>query len=1048
MKPIDKISIAEMEDMYKILELGDLGHIINLEKIEKIEKARRNEFLTEFIETQKGIIESTNTSDEEKMEVFVQYEKFAEGKIEEINEKQRGYISAEYRDFVKRIGTEIIMEEIIIKWSNFIQNNANKINKNDILIEFMKKNEDDIDKEKALLISLQKHLELKDTLGGKNNSEYGKYFQDKEKIQKNIEKLKKMGEEFLKGRDISISRLEYQKTINKVKEGEHCRIKVTSSKELSEENSLSEAERKQIRQQERETKKHIYSLPNKAVAIALSITTNIHGPLKKNIFNAEDLEIHIGDAIKFNIESEGIIAEDQWDKMSSTYQIDLSKDFAKEVFKGIEKYINVDKMCLTSFVYIVGKLEKGEILYTDGTWAQEDEKKRYGTKDEKQKYEDLNYEELYLEAEQYLQNYYNVIKDKDIEIVINGEKYTTGYATEAMKKYIDGRYMSSSMMANIIDLLVSDRKTIVNLTKNQLQYIRQELINVGAIILKEDVKTLIEVGIFDKSTILKLYENRQIDLESISEIKGSLDLKSEVTPEFILRQFDKLMVLDEPNDQYEKDTIKSNFNLYKELYLKGKSEEELEESGKALIEAINREVQADKEKSEEYRQEGLLRYKLMSERTYAILTSKGIVKPENLINMYQKNVISIETIEQLKEEGISFDNLNIEEQIIDSYIKIREEKDPDIEELKKYITLCKTLQSKELSEEDRIEEANEFICEIGDRIENNVKAGKQKREFGAEDRERLYELGVIPLETWVEWSEKEEIIDILKRGTLVPKDIRKLYQDNRILLKDFEKIINSHSIELFQKFHLLNTVFSSHEDAEIRQKLMGKIEGLEATVNSSDSSNSTNSKKSVNNKEVELESTNKVNGNKYIFDTAERYNAWIEADEKVAISLLDDGHVVFQLPNVRGGIAVIEQLYEVKNVKINGKNEKILVDKYGTKGYVLTLDEYDEFKEKFTTADNRINRSKLINIEKQLPSLEDKGIPRELRHFKHKYIRDIQTLLGVPEDLALTTTDKGLEKAIKRIEDSTEYTPEEKERILKIYALWEQVKQSRDSYRE
>ena len=148
------------------------------------------------------------------------------------------------------------------------------------------------------------------------------------------------------------------------------------------------------------------------------------------------------------------------------------------------------------------------------------------------------------------------------------------------------------------------------------------------------------------------------------------------------------MTVDEKDEQYEKETIKRYMDLYKELYLDGKTEEELETAGKALIEALE-DNQENEEKTEEQKQEGLLRYKLLSEKTYAVLASKGVVKPENLMHMYQKDVVHLETLQQLKQENISFDNLDIEQQIIDSYMKIREEKNPDDQELKNILLYIK-----------------------------------------------------------------------------------------------------------------------------------------------------------------------------------------------------------------------------------------------------------------------------------------------------------------------------------------------------------------------
>lgn len=255
--------------------------------------------------------------------------------------------------------------------------------------------------------------------------------------------------------------------------------------------------------------------------------------------------------------------------------------------------------------------------------------------------------------------------------------------------------------------------------------------------------------------------------------------------------------------------------------------------------------------------------------------------------------------------------------------------------------------------------------------------------------------------------------------------------------------MESHKIETGQKLHLVNTVFSNHEVAEIRQDLIAKIKGLKSTANSEKTKGKQGD---INNKE---EKTKKVEDrNRYIFDTAERYNAWIESDEDVRMSLFNDGHVAFQLPNVRDGIVVIEQLWKTKTVEENGIKEKQLIDNYGANGYVLTIEEYEKYKDRFITEDNRIKRSELINLVQELPNLEQKGILRELIHTKNKYTRDVQTLLGMPKNLASARTERQKEKALNTLDESAEYTPKEKEKIKKIHIMWEQVRESRDHYRE
>ena len=900
-------------------------------------------------------------------------------------------------------------------------NEKKNIDDRDIVTRFLIENEEDIDKGKVLLITLKKYLEGKDALNDRNHPLHNEYMKEKKAIEEALERTEVMAEEILKGENVSVSRI-----IRYPGERNYF-VQVILSKELVDKIPFS-GERKR----ERESKKVIHALPNKALLSAVLIGNEIMAD--KDIYKVPKLGGDILSTTLENAQSEGVITYEIMGEFknnpktySTNYITDKIYPVVKKSFKGIEKYVDMDKMCLMACVEITQASESGQFIFTDGVWEKQNETHKKG---------------VYLDIEKYLADYYKVIKDKEVEIVFNGEKFTSEYVKRVMVNYIDGRYMSRPLVVNQIQLIMFGDKQISDVTEKQLQRIREILVEGNGIMIIEDLKRMIEVGLLDETTILQLYENRKLSLNAIHEVKEMLQLENKITPEFILQQFDKLMTVDEKDDQYEKETIKRYMDLYKELYLTGKSEEALEKAGKALMEALE-DSQKGEEAAEEQKQEGLLRYKLLSEKTYAVLASKGVIAPDNFMNMYQKGVITLETLKQLKQENSSFENLDIEQQIIDSYMKIREEKNLDDQELKKYITLYKTLQLKGLSENDRAERADEFIVKLGDRIETDIQDGKQTREFGAEDRRQLYELGVIPIDTVVLWGEKEEIINLLKSKTLLPKDIKKLYQDRRIILHDFQEIMEAPDIEVGQKLHLVNTVFSSHEVAKIRQDLMARIKGLKNTA----SSEKTKGKQK--NADKKEENTNKSNDrNRYIFDTAERYNAWIESDEDVRMSLFDDGHVAFQLPNVRDGIVVIEQLWKTKTVEENGIKEKQLIDKYGANGYVFTIEEYEKYKERLITEDNRIERSKLINLVQELPNLEEKGVLRELIHTKNKYTRDVQTLLGIPKSLAGARTDIQKEKALKTLDKSTEYTPEEKERIRKIHTMWEKVRKSRDYYRE
>lgn len=365
-------------------------------------------------------------------------------------------------------------------------------------------------------------------------------------------------------------------------------------------------------------------------------------------------------------------------------------------------------------------------------------------------------------------------------------------------------------------------------------------------------------------------------------------------------------------------------------------------------------------------------------------------------------------------------------------MEIRDQENPDDKKLKKFIALYKVLQLSELSEEEINEKANDLVINVGTRIESDIEAGKQIKAFGKEDRKNLYELEAIPIDTVALWADKGELIELLKSEFLVPKDLRKLYQQNSIILYDIQEIIQSQDVKLEQKIAIINIVFPSPKDAEIREALFGKITELDETV--------VPEKESTHREVKQKHGDTKPKYRKHIFDTAVRYNSWIQSDENVKMEILNDGHIAVHLPNVKEGIVVVEQFYKLKTAK-NGK--KKMEDAWGVGGFVLPEEDYQANKDQFITKDYRVNRQQLGDIVKELaPKLEEKGISGNLYHFQN-YPEVVQKLIGIPKGLAKAKTEQEREKAIKMLGDSKQYSSEEMKKIKKVSQAWLSVRESR-----
>ena len=883
------------------------------------------------------------------------------------------------------------------------------------IIDYLKENEKSVDKRKVLLISLYRY---KTTIDNMNDIHYpGRehLISSRKEIEEGFKVTQKLAQELLKdGEDIIISRL------GKCKEDYF--IEIISSSELLHRMPSQEGERKQ----ERESVKAINTLSEKALFSAL-LVVNDYVEGRKEFAKKEELIKQVIEVMKAKVSDKGILTQEDIDafeypeKYIMEYPLERKAEIlypgVRNVLKGLEKYIYMDKVCLYTIMKAIQTSENGNMCFNAGN--QIDPKKKPDGD--------------YLDIESYLPEFYSVIKGKKVEITFDGQTYTTEDAKKAMEKYANGRYMSDFAINDIIQELLQSGEPASVVPKEQLQYVREYITIHRGVISTSELKYMIRIGLLTGQDVLKMYENRKRSLENVLAIQEDLDLKEFLTPACIVEKFNELENLNDEEHAYEIETIKRYLNLYKALYLEGKPEEDLEKAGKELIEELKKSEKEHDERTESRKQEGLLRYGLISERIYAILASKGMIRPEDFMNMYQKDVIRLKTIEQLREDGIYFDNVDIEAYIIDSYMKIRENENSDKTELKKYIALYKVLTLKELSEEEINEKANDLVINIGTRIESDIESGKQIKPFGKEDRKSLYDLEAIPIDTVVLWADKGELIELLKSEFLVPKDMRKLYQQNSIILHDIQEIIESQDVKLEQKIGIINIVFPSPEDAEIREMLFGKITEIDETVVSE--------KESVHREGKH--SGAKAKYRKHIFDTAVRYNSWIQSDENVKMEILNDGHIAVHLPNIREGIVVVEQFYKLKKAK-DGKRK--MDDAWGVGGYILTEEAYQENKDRFITKDYRVDRQQLGNVVKELaPKLEEKGISGNLYHFQN-YPEVVQKLIGIPKGLAKAKTEPEREKAIRMLEDSKQYSSEEMKRIKDISEAWQRVRESRTAY--
>ena len=217
-------------------------------------------------------------------------------------------------------------QEVLSKYEKFERHEKRKNpnhDERDMVIQFLIENEEDVDKGKVLLITLSKYLEGKEALNDRNHPLHNIYMQEKKLIEDFLERTEAMAEEILRGENLVISR-----TIKYPWEKDYF-VQVILSKELVDKIPFP-GERKR----ERESKKVINALPNKALLIAVLIANE--SMTDKEIYKVSKLGRDILNTTLQNAEAKGCITHElmgSFKNMPKTYSTNYITDRIQPVAK-------------------------------------------------------------------------------------------------------------------------------------------------------------------------------------------------------------------------------------------------------------------------------------------------------------------------------------------------------------------------------------------------------------------------------------------------------------------------------------------------------------------------------------------------------------------------------------------------------------------------------------------------------------------------------------------------------------------------------------------
>ena len=720
-----------------------------------------------------------------------------------------------------------------------------------------------------------------------------------------------------------------------------------------------------------------------------------------NLYGIDDLR----DAV---MEVNSSIINEYKNKNSNEKQGELLRDiflneYVKEEIEIIRKnfiqyarYIDIKKIILTLFAEIQTKLENGE--------CEEENREMY---------------------EKTLKELYPIIKDKNIIIHINGEEYDDNEATMRMQQFCGEVYFTEEeiekAIENIAENNIQPDKKHIEFIKNYMQSRKRKVNNFKEL-------NFFSNYIFNNEELLQMYLDEQIKIEDIETLKMEKEKNNEkfkiISDEDFAQKYKRLQEMNRQQkdsttlDKLRKlvilyaktnaNSINKEYHINNVLNLMDKNEdieyllqmgiinnEDAQATMKRIEEEKIKQQEIEKEQQEKIFKEQLktidgvqnfLENGILTESEVIEETIKGNINKEVFIQLYLSGKINLNTI---KEYTTKYDlnKLISNENIINEIASRKGTKNYKKE--MNLLALYRRLKSKQEEEKGKNvseieEEYKDFILFLEVALEEQGKSGTS-----SEDKIKLYNSGILPIDTIIDWGDKEEITRILSNGKIKVNDIRKLYSEKIIGNEEVSSIIKAENVTLAQKIALLSIIYKNdqHKKKQDIQTLFEEIrEGEEG-----------NKKGKI----IEEKENQKLE--KMLNDNEERISALISIDDEAEIETTTDGHIVVHLPNIQGGIVVIEQLYTIDTMK------NLIKPKKGIDVYLM--DEYDY-----------VNRKEEIIVDKNINK-------RELRELEKDGITNRQ----------INVSSSSIKKVLERGMDTQKYSEAQKKDIRKIVSNSNQI---------
>lgn len=281
----------------------------------------------------------------------------------------------------------------------------------------------------------------------------------------------------------------------------------------------------------------------------------------------------------------------------------------------------------------------------------------------------------------------------------------------------------------------------------------------------------------------------------------------------------------------------------------------------------------------------------IQDNLFTIVDEKNLLSDLDKLQYYLEGKISVDVLLKMSDEKkSSFSELLSTERFAELY------RNPDQKDkYDRYVNVFRAMILAEKTKEERYEIGEKIIEAIDIDIEN-------------EDLVRLYQEHLISLTSVESWGGSPLITEMMRNAMLRPADVNDICRSG-----DYSAVIDimkDKKIPRKDKLAIFYTTFADADDELTEEerfyKKMAQRECLKHIRFSEESIK--NPVKSGERTRIKSEGTKK--SKEYVFEPLNRWTLIRALDSEYSYEILDQGMMIFKLPNVNSGVVILEKMFK------------------------------------------------------------------------------------------------------------------------------------------